>query len=89
MFEQVYEAMREAGQALLAEKGFKPYSHEATIAFLAEQNVLPLAAINKLDGFRILRNKSVYGAKQVSKQSCLDAIGFATTIVPILARKLK
>ena len=32
-FESAYESLREALQAFLAKRGYKPYSHEAIIAF--------------------------------------------------------
>ena len=36
VLENTYESMREATQALMSLKGYKPYSHEATIHFLKE-----------------------------------------------------
>ena len=36
IFEDTYEALREASQSFMSIHGYKPYSHEATISFLHE-----------------------------------------------------
>ncbi|MBI4440279.1 hypothetical protein HY638_04880 [Candidatus Woesearchaeota archaeon] len=36
ILEDSYEAVWEASQSLMSVKGYKPYSHEATISFLKE-----------------------------------------------------
>ena len=36
IFEDIYEAIREASQSLMSLKGYKPYSHEGLISFLRE-----------------------------------------------------
>ena len=81
-FEEIYEALRESSQSIMQLRGFKPYSHEVVIAFLKKHNVLPIEDINILDKYRILRNKSVYEAEEISLDKCKEALVFAKRIVP-------
>lgn len=88
IFEDTYELMREAAQALMQLKGYKPYSHEALISFLKKEKLLSLRKINMLNKYRILRNKSVYEAKKISVQTSKQALEFAKEIVPEIKTKL-
>jgi len=65
IFENLYGAIREATQSLMSFKGYKPYSHEATISFLKKFSEEEL---NKFDRFRILRSDSEYRAVPVKKK---------------------
>ncbi len=82
VFENIYETLRESCQALMELKGYKPYSHEAHVAFLNEYYNFPTQFIETFNRFRILRNKLVYGAAQISPESCKDALGFAVSFLP-------
>lgn len=82
MFEEAYEAMREASQALMQMKGFKPYSHEAVIAFLIKENAFPEQTTKSLDRYRVLRNKSVYEAQKISPETLMEALKFVKAYVP-------
>ena len=88
LFEEVYEALREASQSLMQLKGFKPYSHEAVIAFLIRESLMPESFTKSFDRYRILRNKSVYEAHNVSIETCREAIGFARAEIPKIKEKL-
>lgn len=81
IFEDVYEAIREAGQSLMSIKGYKPLSHEAVIAFLKENYQIDLAKIAKFDRYRKLRNKTIYEAKKISVEDVKEAIEFAGSFV--------
>ncbi|MFH0973575.1 MAG: HEPN domain-containing protein [Candidatus Micrarchaeota archaeon] len=89
VFEDAYEAVREASQALMALKGFKPYSHEAVVAFLKKFYSVPDYALASFDRFRKLRNKCVYGAEDVTPQTCLEALAFAASFIPELKKNLE
>ncbi len=90
ILEDAYEAVREAAQSLMELQGFKPYSHEALIAFLKEKHLLDTKDINELNRYRILRNKSVYEAKEISLETGKEAIDFAKKSLPeIKVRLLK
>jgi uncharacterized protein (UPF0332 family) len=77
IFEEAYECMREASQSLMSLKGFKPYSHEALIAFIKEFYKFDESDISTFDRYRILRNNCVYRAAKVSPIICKDAVKFA------------
>jgi hypothetical protein len=49
IFEDIYEALREAGQSLMALQGYRPYSHEALISFLKEYFNFTNSDISTLD----------------------------------------
>ena len=89
VFEDIYEAVREASQALMELKGFKPYSHEAQVAFVKEFCAVPAHVVSAFDRFRILRNKSVYGAAQISPETCKEALAFAMGFLPLLKKEFE
>ena len=88
MFEETYETIREASQSLMQVKGFKPYSHDALIAFLIKEKLMPEQFIKSFDRYRILRNKSVYEAQRVSIETCKEALQFAKRRIPEVKNKL-
>ena len=83
VLEDSYEAIRESAQALMSIKGFKPYSHEATISFLKDFYGLNFSEeeLRKFDRFRQLRNDSVYMAKSVSNEDAEACLEFAKSII--------
>ena len=68
--------------------GYKPYSHEALLAFLIKEKLLPEQHIKSLDRYRILRNKSVYEAYKVSGETLKEALEFAKICIPEVKKKL-
>jgi uncharacterized protein (UPF0332 family) len=84
IFEDIYETIREAAQSLMSLKGYKPYSHEALISFLKEFYKFPEHEISSFDRYRILRNKTVYCAANVSPEVCRDALAFLEAFLPKL-----
>lgn len=90
VLEGAYEGAREAAQSLMAIKGYKPYSHEATISFLRDVYA-PLFTeeeINTFDRFRQLRNNAVYNAIVVTKEDAKTCIKFAKKII-VKIKKIK
>lgn len=59
-FESAYEALRQFLQSFLAGEGYKPYSHEAIIAYAHENGLLTDGEADRLDRFRKLRNDIKY-----------------------------
>jgi len=84
IFEDVYECIREAAQALMSAKGYKPYSHEALISFIKEFFKFKESDMTVFDRYRILRNKSVYRGEKVSAQTCKEAVDFVEKFLPQL-----
>lgn len=83
IFENLYGAIREATQSLMSFKGYKPYSHEATISFLKEfySEKFSEEELNKFDRFRILRSDSEYRAVPVTKEDAESCLEFAKTFI--------
>ena len=83
VLEDAYESAREAAQALMSLKGYKPYSHQATISFIKEfyNTIFTEEEIHAFDRFRQLRNNSVYKAVPVTKQDAKAAILFAIKFI--------
>ncbi len=78
-----YEAIREAAQGLMSCKGYKPYSHEATIEFVKEFHDRDFSGedIALFEHFRKLRNDSVYRAVQITAEDARDCLAFARRFV--------
>ncbi len=86
LLEDAYESMREATQSLMSAKGYKPYSHEATISFLKKFyfGLFGEERIIRFDVFREKRNASVYNACHITTQDARSAIILAKDIVGIV-----
>jgi len=75
IFENVYDALREILDALLAMDGYKSYSHEASIAYLKKYKIED-SVIVQLDNLRYQRNSSKYYGKGISVDDAMGIIGF-------------
>jgi uncharacterized protein (UPF0332 family) len=75
VFESVYDALRDFCDALLAIKGYKSYSHEGSISFLAK-NDFDISFILALDNFRYKRNSSKYYAKNITFEDANSILDF-------------
>ena len=58
--ENVYESCKMLVQSLMAADGFKPYSHEAIIAYALDKQKIDRVNINTLNRYRKLRNDISY-----------------------------
>ena len=83
VLEDAYESIRESAQALLSIKGFKPYSHEATIAFIKKfySSDFNEEEVHKFDRFRQLRNDSFYKAKPIINEDAKSSVLFAVEFI--------
>ena len=75
IFENVYDALRDFCDALLTAEGYKSYSHEGSISFLAKKG-FDVAFMSSLDNFRYKRNGSKYYAKKLSPEDAKSIIDF-------------
>ena len=81
ILEDSYEAIRESSQSLMSIKGFKPYSHEATISFIKENHKeFTEEEINTINQLRIMRNNSIYKAQPINKKDAEQALDFAIKV---------
>lgn len=88
VLEDAYEAIREMIDAFLVKKGFKSYSHEASIAYAQENLDISEAEASKLDKFRKLRNDSKYRGEDVKKSEGQDCLQTAKKLIPRLEDEL-
>ena len=79
VLQDAYEIIREAAQSLMSIKGFKPYSHEATISFVRDfyKSDFSEEEIHTFDYLRQLRNNSVYKASQIEVEDAKSSLLFA------------
>lgn len=89
VFEDIYEAMREASQSLMMLHGYKPLSHEAVIAYIRDKEGFNQHSIYALDSYRKLRNKSIYEAQKISAMKVKEALEFAKKFIGELKSKIK
>ena len=75
IFENAYDAIRDALDALLAADGYKSYSHEASIIYL-KKHAFEDSTLNELDNFRYLRNSSKYYGKDISEDDAAGILDF-------------
>ncbi|MDO8661378.1 MAG: hypothetical protein Q7K43_05805 [Candidatus Woesearchaeota archaeon] len=83
-----YEAVRMLVDALIALSGYKAYSHEATVVFLAKDKDFPPVLSEGFDRMRRLRNDLHYYGKRIEIADAQDARDMAHTIVLKLRKKI-
>lgn len=74
-FENIYDALRDFCDALLAKDGFKSYSHQASINYLLKKG-FDVSIVNELDQFRYKRNGSKYYGVPISIEEAKDIENF-------------
>jgi len=84
VFETVYEIIRESVNALMLLEGYKPYSHEAVIAFLERfyTDRFTEYDLTTLNDLRIKRNNSLYRGEKISSEYANKSIKFLDEIIP-------
>ena len=88
VLENAYEAMREAADSLLYLRGFKSFSHEASIIYLIKEGFNEQDVI-ELDRFRIIRNGIKYYGKDCDKSDAELSIKLADKVVNKIKEILK
>ena len=80
ILENAYESMREAADSLLYLDGFKSFSHEASIVYLAKKGFNE-SDIMELDRFRKIRNGIKYYGEGCEDSDAQLAVKLADKIV--------
>lgn len=85
IFEYAYEVIRECVHGLMIAEGYKPYSHEATVAFIDERykDQFGEKLVRAFDRYRIIRNDIMYRANPVSMEETIKALETADEYVRI------
>ena len=92
VYENTYESLREAADAVLFLQGYKSFSHEATVAFIQRFDEFTVREISGFDRMRIKRNGMKYYGKSCSADDAKEAMEFAESLIKKLAalqRKLR
>ena len=77
VYENAYESLREAADAILFLKWFKSFSHEATVSFLQQFNEISIKEISEFDRMRRKRNGMKYYGKPCPIEDAKDSMEFA------------
>ncbi|HLC65273.1 MAG TPA: hypothetical protein VJI46_04075 [Candidatus Nanoarchaeia archaeon] len=88
VFENVYDALRDFADAVLAIEGYKSYSHQASFAYLAKFN-FNIQMLETLDRFRYKRNGSKYYGQTVSVEEAKEILDFHNGIIKKIDRIIK
>ena len=86
VLENSYESIREYLDAILYLKGYKSYSHEATISYILEIG-LSLSEANQIDILRKQMHGIKYYGEQTTKKEASQAIKTAENIINKLRKK--
>jgi len=81
LVENTYEALKELAEAELALQGYKSYSHEAVISYLARFKEINSTEINIFDKLRQKRNGIKYYGKIVSVEDAKLSLEFAKKFI--------
>lgn len=81
VFENIYEAIREAADAILFIDGYKSYSHEASIIYPLKKGFQE-KDVNELDRFRRIRNDCKYFGKDCTTDDVKSALLLAEKLFP-------
>lgn len=88
IFENVYDALRDFCDALLACDGFKSYSHQASIAYLQKKG-FDISIIEEFDQIMYKRNGSKYYGRKIGKSDARQIIEFYNLIKPRIEEIVK
>ena len=88
VLENAYEAMREAADSALYLKGFKSFSHEASIVYLIKENFSE-KEIMEFDRFRKIRNGIKYYGKDCDLMDAEQAIKLADEVIGKIKEKIR
>jgi len=88
IFENIYDALRNLIDSILAIDGYKSYSHEASISYLKKYSFEDYT-LEKIDNFRFQRNGSKYYGKDLEVDVVSDILIFYDLISPRLKKILE
>lgn len=89
IFRETYESIRQLGDARWWIKGYKPKDHEVSMEILKEEKICNAAMLNKLDGFRKIRNEANYGGYRVKEERTKEILKFWNECVKDIVDQLK
>ena len=76
IFREIYESIRQLGDALWWSKGYEPLDHDISLEILKDINIKNNIELNFLDRFRKIRNDANYRGYQVTESQAKEIISF-------------
>jgi len=89
IFRELYESIRQMGDARWWLLGYSPEDHEVSMEILKEEKIRNSAKLAKLDRFRQIRNNANYGGFKVPKAVSQELIEFWTECCKEILENLK
>jgi len=76
IFRELYETLRQLGDAKLWKLGYEARQHEPSIRILMDAKIKDKIALNRLDRFRIIRNDANYRGNQITLDQVKEILDF-------------
>ncbi len=76
IFRELYEALRQLGDAKLWKLGYEARQHEPSIKILMDAEIKDKIILNRLDRFRIIRNDANYRGNQITLDQAKEILEF-------------
>ena len=93
VFREIYESIRQLGDAAWWLQGYEPLNHEISLEILKEMDIKDKIKLNHLYRFKKIRNDANYRGFMVSVSQAKEIIEFWDTcgkeILAIISRKTK
>jgi len=89
IFRETYESLRQLGDARWWLLGYEANDHEASIEILKEEKIAHSARLEKMDRFRMLRNRANYIGDDIPKAVAQEILEFWNECGKEILEKLK
>jgi hypothetical protein len=88
VFRELYESIRQIGDARLWSLGFEPLSHDVSMEILAEMDIKERVKLNKLHRFRRTRNNANYRGYRISVEEAKEISEFWDTCADDMVKRI-
>ena len=93
IFREIYESIRQIGDAMWWQKGCEPLDHDISLEILKNLNIKNNLELNFLDRFRKIRNDANYRGFKVTESQAKEIISFwnksGLEILELIKQELK
>jgi hypothetical protein len=76
VFREIYESIRQVGDAKLWSIGFEPLSHDVSMEILKDMNIKEAFRLHSLDRFRRMRNDANYRGYKITAEQAIEISDF-------------
>lgn len=89
IFRELYESIRQLGDALWWLNGYEPLDHDMSLEILKEIQIKNTVKLNFLDRFKKIRHDANYRGFKVTESQASEIISFWNECVPDMLNHLK